>query len=590
MSLRIRSIEFNRFKALSEFTAALGSMNILVGPNNSGKSTLLSAFRVLAQASRVARSRRPERVATPAGVRTGYRIGEETLPVSLENVHTDYEDSDSSIVFTLSNSSRMTLWFPTEGGCLFVPEQSGALVSSPAVFKNLFPFSLAVVPVLGPVEHRERRLERSTVLAGLSTHRASRHFRNYWYHFPDGFEAFANWIRESWPGMDITPPEPSGEYQDELAMFCSEDRIARELYWAGFGFQVWCQLLTHVHRSSSSSVLIVDEPETYLHPEVQRRLINLLRDLGPDIVIATHSTEILGEADPSEILLIDKHRARAQRLREIAEVQKAVDSLGSVHNISLASLAQKRRVVFVEGKKDFVLITRFARKLGFHRLASGADVTPIESGGFGSWSRVRELARSIEDVLGAGLEICAVYDRDYYCDEELDQVQDSLDDSLSFAHIHKRKEIENYLLVPAVLDRALQRAIEARARRLGESPPRAESVVELLEELTDDRREKVTAELVAKKQNYLRPSGQDPAELARQAISSFTREWDSLDKRLSLVPGKVILNELRTKVQKMYSVTLTDAKIVDAFHQGEIPEDLLSLVVRLNEFSSGQSS
>ena len=42
------------------------------------------------------------------------------------------------------------------------------------------------------------------------------------------------------------------------------------------------------------------------HPDVQRQLLSLLRTLGPDILLATHSTEILAEADPSEIALVDK--------------------------------------------------------------------------------------------------------------------------------------------------------------------------------------------------------------------------------------------------------------------------------------------
>ena len=74
-------------------------------------------------------------------------------------------------------------------------------------------------------------------------------------------------------------------------MFCLEDRMTRELYWAGFGFQIWCQLLTHLCRAQDSSLVVIDEPEVYLHPDVQRQLIGILRELGPDVLLATHSTE-----------------------------------------------------------------------------------------------------------------------------------------------------------------------------------------------------------------------------------------------------------------------------------------------------------
>ncbi len=40
-SVRISSIRFFNFKALSDYSLSLQGMNILVGPNNSGKSTIM---------------------------------------------------------------------------------------------------------------------------------------------------------------------------------------------------------------------------------------------------------------------------------------------------------------------------------------------------------------------------------------------------------------------------------------------------------------------------------------------------------------------------------------------------------------------
>src|SRR5690606_27523188 len=123
------------------------------------------------------------------------------------------------------------------GGCVLVPElHSGVPVTNAATFKREFPIALIVVPVLGPIEHKERRRERSTVVAGLSTHRASRHFRSYWHYYPQEFDAFARLVARTWSGMVIKAPEY--DYATgELTMFCLEERITREIYWVGFGFQ-----------------------------------------------------------------------------------------------------------------------------------------------------------------------------------------------------------------------------------------------------------------------------------------------------------------------------------------------------------------
>ena len=183
-------------------------------------------------------------------------------------------------------------------------------------------------------------------------------------------------------------------------MFCSENRQDREIYWAGFGFQIWCQLLTHLSRAHEFNLTVIDEPEVYLHPDVQRQLLGILRDIKVDVVLATHSTEILGEADPAEILLIDKTLRSAKRLRDVEGVQQALDAIGSIQNITLTQLARTKKILFVEGMDDYKIIRRFAKNMGFQELSSGADITPFESGGYSSWERVKSLAWGIQKTLG----------------------------------------------------------------------------------------------------------------------------------------------------------------------------------------------
>lgn len=245
--VRITSVQFEHYKGLARFSISLDRTNVLTGANNSGKSTIIGAFRALSVALRAARSRRPEPVTIDGRHARGYLIKESLLPISLENVATNYPPGDSRVTFRISNGNRLHLHFSSEG-CVLEPETKTVAVSSPTTFKSQFPIELAIVPVLGPVEHKEDLREKDTVAASLSTHRASRHFRSFWYHNPQGFEDFAQLISKTWPNMTITPPERSG--YNELAMFVKEDRIDRELYWVGFGFQIWCQLITHLQRAS----------------------------------------------------------------------------------------------------------------------------------------------------------------------------------------------------------------------------------------------------------------------------------------------------------------------------------------------------
>ena len=374
----ITSVKFRNFKALRDYSVSLRRMNVLVGPNNCGKSTILSAFRLLEQALKSGRTRRATQVQTHKGHSSyGHVISENIVPFSLENVHFDYDTSDSRIEIRYSNGNQLFFFFPADGGVTMYWDTDGRDDFTPSTFRKAFPDEVQVIPVLGPIEQDEIIITDETLRRAAGTHRASRHFRNYWRKNPEGFNDFQNLVEKTWPGMSINRPELVMVREPRLTMFVLENRISRELYWAGLGFQIWCQLLTHISRCSSSDLLVVDEPEVYLHPQIQRQLLGILRDLNPDILLATHSVEILSEADPSEILLVDKSSRSAQRLHDIEGVQQAIDGIGSIQNVTLTELAKNRRILFVEGFDDFKIIRRFAKLLGYEDLAAGSGLTLV---------------------------------------------------------------------------------------------------------------------------------------------------------------------------------------------------------------------
>ena len=190
----ISSVKFERYKAFRSFSISLQRVNILVGPNNCGKSTIIRAFRVLDIALRQARTRRAQRISYNDHTLWGHRLSEDRLPISLENIHTDYEDTDAKVTFRCSNGNFVILVFPPDGGCFLIPDAQGRDCRTPGNFKNRFPIDIQVVPELGPLEDEEVLLAEETVRRGLSTHRASRHFRNYWHLYPQGFDEFAELV------------------------------------------------------------------------------------------------------------------------------------------------------------------------------------------------------------------------------------------------------------------------------------------------------------------------------------------------------------------------------------------------------------
>lgn len=582
--IAITSVEFRKFKAFSHYSVSLQHVNILVGPNNCGKSTILGTFRALAAGIRRARAKSVEWVPGPEGRTFGWRVPDDAIPISIENVHTDYEDSDSSVTFRLSNGNRLQLFFPKDGGCFLVPIEAKGAIRTPSHFKNSFPITIGVVPVLGPVEHEEELLKEETVRKGLATHRASRHFRNYWYYFPENFDEFSRLVEETWPGMEVERARKVDTLSQKLTMFCVENRITRELFWAGSGFQIWCQLLSHISRSKEDTILVIDEPEIYLHPDVQRQLLNILRSSGPDILLATHSTEIMSEADHSEIILVDKSKRSGHRLKDIEGVQKALEVIGSIQNITLTQLARNRRLIFVEGFSDFRIIRRFAQKIGLLELASGIDLTPVESGGFSSWESILSFAKVFEKAVGRSVNIGVVYDRDYIPQEKVDDIIQDLSKHLEMVHIHSRKEIENYLLNIGALEKALWKAIQEKSKRTGKNPTSPKPVQEILDNITKTMRGDIQAQYIAKRSHYFQGKKLDEATINAETIKFFDDKWNKIETRMKIVPGKEVLKRLREVVQREYSVNLTYNKIIDEINPNQIPSDLLSLLENLEKY------
>lgn len=582
----ITSIKFSQFKALHSFSVKLDSCNILVGPNNAGKSTIISSFRILEAALRTAGSKKPDFVIVDEMRKLGHRIPVNGLPVSLENVHTDYIHTNTYITFRFSNSNQIFLHFPSDGGCIMSWETHGPTIRTAQAFRNAFTFKVQVVPVLGPFEHEEPHVTEETVRRSLGTPRACRHFRNFWYQNPEGFEQFKDMLEKTWPGMSIGKPEFDST-SHQYAMYCKESRMDREIFWAGFGFQIWCQLLTHISRSKEYNLTVIDEPEVYLHPDLQRQLLSLLRDHSNDFIIATHSTEIMGEADPSEILIVDKTKKSARRIKDVEGVQEAMNALGSLQNITLTQLARNKKVLFCEGAFDYKVLRRFASRMGFSELASGNDLTQLASEGYSSWPKVQALAWGLRSTLGANIEIAAIYDRDFWCDEEIENVELKLKSELAFAHIHRRKEMENYLLVPSVLDRCLNRLIIERSKRTGETSEKV-TILPLLESITDNQKFELQGQYAGKYTDFHRKSGRDVSTLNVESLRSFDEKWKILESRMEMVCGKDVLKILRAKVSDLYSVILTEIRIIDEFDNDEIPQDLRGLINSLECYRTNQ--
>lgn len=580
------TVHFKNFKAFKDYWVSLNEFNVLVGPNNSGKSTILGAFRILSEGMRKAKSKRPTIVAGPEHKTFGYHISLDEVPIATENIFTDYDDTNpAQVKFRLSNGNELLLFFPSIDACYLICNTKSAEIRTTTQFKKEFNATIGFVPVLGPVEHNELLYQREAARLALLTHRASRNFRNIWYHYPENFEKFRDLLRSTWPGMDIEPPEIDLSIKKpRLHMFCPEGRIPREIFWAGFGFQVWCQILTFIVSSSESSLFIIDEPDIYLHSDLQRQLVSVLKNLGPDILIATHSIEIISESDPDDLLVINKSYRSAKRIKDPTQLQKVFQILGSNLNPILTQLAKNKRALFVEGK-DFQILSKFARKLNKNQVANRSDFTVIPVEGFNP-EKVKDFSKGIALTLGTQIITGIVFDRDYRSDSEVNVLQADLKKTNKLAHIHQRKEIENYLLESHAIEKAINKKLSDRKKRIGDAIEFEEQVDNLLEKITSPLRHKTEAQYISKRlafEKSVHPN-LDDSTITEKMMMEFEDQWEKIENRLCIVPGKQVFSSLNKYLQENYKITLTFSQVIDGFSPENVPDEILGLIESIDLF------
>ena len=98
-----------------------------------------------------------------------------------------------------------------------------------------------------------------------------------------------------------------------LSQLVQDGHFVAEVGRMGHGLQIWLQAIWFLVRSDRSQTLILDEPDVYLHADLQRKLIRHLLTLPNQTILTSHSVEILSEVAPDQILIVKPRDSRLLR-------------------------------------------------------------------------------------------------------------------------------------------------------------------------------------------------------------------------------------------------------------------------------------
>ena len=576
----LRQLRMQNFRCFDDHTVLFEPCVVVVGKNNAGKSSLIEALRLVATVI----NRRGAQFALAPGwldlphFRKGIAPSISQLGLNLNSVFHRYGEPPARITATFRQGAVVDVYVG-RGETIFATVQGDSdWIDSAAKFLNLKLPWIGVQPQIGPLLTEEYRLTDERVVAHLNSRLSSRHFRNQLLRMDTPFSDFKALAEETWGGLQIDPIQQSTTKEGTLLSLPVRDGdFVAEVGWMGSGLQMWLQTIWFLARTPADCTVVLDEPDVYMHPDLQRKLFRLARARFRQCIVATHSVEIMAETDPGNILIIDKKVRRSRYANNEPGVQILIDQIGGVHNVHLARLWSARKFLLVEGK-DIALLKHFHSAL-FPDAELPLDAIPsLPIGGWAGWPYAVGSSMTLRNAVGDRIETYCILDCDYHSEEEIRERYIEAQNRGVNLHIWRRKEIENYLLQP----KAIRRVVAARVKG-GEVPSVEELRQKVLDICDSERRAVEDAFASAMIQNNRKLDVITANKSARTHVENI---WHLEDARFAIVSGKTLLSELSKWTQENFGVAFGPPAIARQMTQSEIPAELTAVIQAIEEGSN----
>ena len=423
----LSEITIRNFKSIRNETFELSAFTPLVGYNNAGKSNMLEAIKWLLRKTALSDTSFND-TAIPVemeGVISG--ITEAILDQLPENQRTSIQPfliSDSLsikrvqpqpnvgvaqirlLVKDPANIGTANEWRANPTGldqaiqALFPePIHIGAMENAEedvSKSKNTTTIGKLLAEIIGPIQ-TSYSTQVQTALDGIKdlldadgTSRAAE---------LNAFDAAVNGKVESFfPGVNIKVHVPTPELKEvfskgTIKVFENLNPAGRDVSALGHGAQRSIQMalvrhLADIKRDSgeqaSNTILLIDEPELYLHPqaiEVLRDALKTLSTQGYQVIFSTHSPFMITSKDVGNTLLIRKndthgtHKRNSLRAAIPTVTTTAPSQLELIFSLSHSSnILFSERVILAEGTTENRLLPSIIQKvtsrtIGLHKTA-----------------------------------------------------------------------------------------------------------------------------------------------------------------------------------------------------------------------------
>ena len=281
---------------------------------------------------------------------------------------------------------------------------------------------------------------------------------------PSRFDRFNEYVRQIFPTVYQISVRNVSNTQAEVIVWTENpssqrDDLAVPLAESGTGVGQVLAILYVVLTAQFSRTILIDEPNSFLHPAAARKLIEILKVDFPQhqYIVATHSPEIIRAADPTALFLVrlEGRESKLERLdsKSMKDQGRCLLEVGA----RLSDVFGSDEIIWVEGDTEEICFRLIIQDLMKKPLLGRAIVAVRNVGDLEGkrpsakviWEIYSQLSKSNALIPPA---IAFVFDREQRTESERADLARRTSGKVKFL---PRRMYENFLLAPETIQAVL---------------------------------------------------------------------------------------------------------------------------------------